>query len=73
MENQYRVNLWAAVLGLKYGNPSNNETLKISGIDTIIDHCLEVIERHLSYQTTKEQEINGIDLLDTMKRQYNKK
>jgi hypothetical protein len=73
MESQYRVNLWAAVLGLKYGNPSNNEILIISGRDTIIDHCLEVIERHVSYQTTAEQELNGGHLLNTIKTKYNKR
>lgn len=72
MENQYRVNFWAAKLGLEFGSPSQDEILTISGKDTVIDHCLEAVSRHVSFHTTEEQEQNGKNWIKKMKTRYNK-
>ena len=72
MENHYRVNFWTAKLGLEFGNPSKDEILKISGKDTVIDHCLETVVRHLSFETTWEQEQSGKDWIEKIKSRYNK-
>ncbi len=72
LENQYYVNLWAAMIALDHGNPKQNDILNISGKDTVIDHCIETIERHLSFQTTIEQENNGKDWLKKIQTYYNR-
>jgi len=44
LEGQYRVHVWAAYIGLEYGNPDRNEILKISGKKTIINSCIQLVQ-----------------------------
>lgn len=71
MENQYRVNLWAAKVGLEHGNPAQDEILSISGKHTIVDCCIEVVGRHVGFQTTPEQEKNRKEWMKKIKTRYN--
>jgi len=44
MEGQYGVHVWAAFIALQYGNPGKDEILKISGKETIVNHCIALIQ-----------------------------
>jgi len=67
MEYQYRINFWAAFLGLEIGNPDNEEILIISGKKTIRNLCIEIVEENLNYKSSDTQRLNGLKWIEEQK------
>ena len=72
MEGQYRVNFWAALIALEYGDPRTDEKSGTSYAETVIDQCIDTVERHVGFHTTDKQQRNGENWIKKIKTRYNK-
>ncbi|MES2546022.1 MAG: hypothetical protein V4548_14150 [Bacteroidota bacterium] len=70
-ESQYRVYKWAAFLSLEYGKTTSTEILELVGNETIIDHCLQVVNSSEINEMSDERKANGLKWSEKLKHEKN--
>ena len=71
MEGQYRVQLWAAYLALEYGNPDKSERYIYSKNMTIVNSCIEQVEKYCFVEKNLQIKKAEEDWVLRNKKKYN--
>ncbi len=70
-EPQYRVYKWAAFLALEYGKTTSTEILELVGNETVIDHCLNVVNSSEISEMSDKRKANGVKWSEKIKSEKN--